>query len=516
MKPYKLILLFTITSLNCLSQDLDFELVGDSIQCVDSEVSLEVKIENSKDIRFSWIIDDDQISEEGAKLIDKDLSKSGTKKYTCRIFKKLTSTNDTLLAELTKEVEIKAKPKLLINPTSTVSDNDIVLTATANDRYFQYEWTSPSKEKYFTQVVTLKNVNLGQLGIYSLLVTDSRSECSSEYKLDIEAENKAPKQPNNVFGTIDEIGEYSDLMKITTRDFPIYECNILGEKTEEKFIISYLGVTWQVIGEIGSKLIIVYIPHYDDYYAYEANLSELQLAIEDDKDIIQELKESSRRASGNYKQDLDKDISRISRRIMKSREEIRKLKSDSKYLDYFRYYTDITFTKEKYFLVERTDFEARTRNYRYKSKPFRPGFTAGTVLIPVKIRFNKFEFSKDVTLGPFIGMKWLISSYRPNYFSLGLTAGISSVRLSERNTNSSLVEDVIDVAAFSYSLGGILEFNNVQVGVFVGKDAINNNRDQNNQIGYNWSYQEKWWISIGLGYSIISRPSQRDQKLPRN
>ena len=57
-------------------------------------------------------------------------------------------------------------------------------------------------------------------------------------------------------------------------------------------------------------------------------------------------------------------------------------------------------------------------------------------------------------------------------------------------------------AALTLSIGGVLEFSQVQVGVFVGVDYINNNKE------IDWNYQGKPWFSVGLGYSLFNKTAQ--------
>jgi hypothetical protein len=76
---------------------------------------------------------------------------------------------------------------------------------------------------------------------------------------------------------------------------------------------------------------------------------------------------------------------------------------------------------------------------------------SGTTIIPVKIRLNNgFEFTSDVALGQ-------------------------------------------------------------QIGVFIGTDHINGNKYRDGTDRINWDHQGKPWISIGLGYSILSRPTKREK-----
>jgi hypothetical protein len=125
-------------------------------------------------------------------------------------------------------------------------------------------------------------------------------------------------------------------------------------------------------------------------------------------------------------------------------------------------------------------------------------FTAGTVIIPFKLRVQKFDFSKDVTLGPAIAVRFRISCYKPHYVSLMGGVGITSVTL-DRNTTDGIVEEGTEVPALTPSIGLVFELNNtVQTGLFCGWDYVSHNEQ------FNFIYHGKTWISIGLGYTLIS------------
>ncbi len=164
-------------------------------------------------------------------------------------------------------------------------------------------------------------------------------------------------------------------------------------------------------------------------------------------------------------------------------------------------YSDSDEKVRKYFLMSYQDFNDKSIK-RYSRVPT---FTAGTVVIPVKLRFNQFDFSKDVTIGPTAGVRFRLSHYTNNYLNVLLGFGISSVSLDSISTGGKIKKGS-DRPALTPSLGIVFEFiQNVQVGVFLGKDYIAKKED------VDWMYQGKTWFSIGLGITILSRQSSASQ-----
>lgn len=164
-------------------------------------------------------------------------------------------------------------------------------------------------------------------------------------------------------------------------------------------------------------------------------------------------------------------------------------------------YSDSLCTKRKYFLLSIKDMEDKCIS-RYT---VRSGFTAGTVLIPIKMRLQHFDFSKDFTVGPVAGIKFRVSPYMRNYINVLAGLGITSVTL-DKNSTDGKVKKRMEVPALSPSLGVVLEFNSVtQVGIFCGCDYISDNKNRN------LIYHGKPWLSFGLGFTILTKESMPDE-----
>jgi len=151
-----------------------------------------------------------------------------------------------------------------------------------------------------------------------------------------------------------------------------------------------------------------------------------------------------------------------------------------------------------YFTLDALDFHKVAIVY-----PKVRSFIFGALLVPIKLRPGKkderfFDFSKDVSIGTSFGYRWGISKFRPHYTDLLFGVGISSITADE-TTTLGFISKSTNLAAFSLSLGGLLEFSDIQIGLFTGLDWLA--RDA----GESWIYQGKLWFSIGIGYQIFAK-----------
>ncbi len=157
-------------------------------------------------------------------------------------------------------------------------------------------------------------------------------------------------------------------------------------------------------------------------------------------------------------------------------------------------YSDSLNSQRKYFII--ANCLRKNTVPRYGSKV---SFTAGNILVPVKMRLSKFDFSKDFTLGPVAGIKMRLSHYSRNCINFLAGLGVTSVTLNGQSTDGRIEEDT-DVPALSPSLGAVFDFfSQTQAGLFIGWDFISNNEN------VNFVYNGKMWISFGLGFSILTK-----------
>jgi hypothetical protein len=164
------------------------------------------------------------------------------------------------------------------------------------------------------------------------------------------------------------------------------------------------------------------------------------------------------------------------------------------------YLKDDDIEQYKYFLITKAqlDFKAMPANTQ------RYAFTLGSVITPLKLRIDPFDFSKDFTMGTTFGIRYTKSDYAPVSFSALLGMGVSSVSLDSFST-SGKIRNRQEALAFTPSMGVMIEFGNAQVGIFTGIDMLSSNNSNFDS----YIYKNKPWISIGLGYSIFSASSSK-------
>ncbi|MDX2247144.1 MAG: hypothetical protein SF052_10230 [Bacteroidia bacterium] len=147
--------------------------------------------------------------------------------------------------------------------------------------------------------------------------------------------------------------------------------------------------------------------------------------------------------------------------------------------------------------VRMLDFQAKTRAYNKISS-----VSFGAIMVPVKFRFpNKeaasFDLSKDVAIGTSIGYKQGLSRFKPYFINFLFATGVSSISAFPENTGGA-VASTTDVAGLTTSLGLILEMDKIQLGVFSGIDMVPK------APGKVWTYQGAPWLSMGIGFQMLS------------
>lgn len=128
----------------------------------------------------------------------------------------------------------------------------------------------------------------------------------------------------------------------------------------------------------------------------------------------------------------------------------------------------------------------------------RVDWRVGVFTVPFKLRFGDFNFDANVNLGANIGAK--IRWNREIENSLALEPifgfGLASIQLDESNSST---ESATNVSAFTINTGVLIHITNaINVGLTYGFDNISKN-DQNN---YNWKYNGKGWLGIGINISF--------------
>lgn len=499
---------------------------GDTIRLLGKTVNVKDKGE------FVWNRDIVAKMERG----DSILIPTSNQQDTIQIFCKYIFDTDSIppIKSDTFTVVINQNPK---NRTVThfKKDDDIILEVSASNPEEIYTWTNPSGQSKTGAIVRFAGSELSE-PVENTLIIQNKQGCTTTIKYNVEL--KEESKPSNVFGTIDSDKIPNNLYKEITKDVSIRECDINGIATNSPELIANSGYKFTIIAEKDNNYIIKFW-NWPQNNNVKINKNKLQYSIwnsqmtgnlDKKSNTITLTEENSKNSvtlttAGAFTLSLSKipTVLQISSEDKKINQKITIHPTNSKNEKYV--YAEGSLPEEnryRYFLIRKSDVEAKTRSFlpRNWKQNFSSNITltAGTVLIPIKLRPSnniggQFNFSSDVALGPFIGAKKRISSYREHFASIGFNIGISSVNVSPDNTDIqdqvALAEnsEIIDFkeqnfAAFTYSLGLVFEFSNVQIGAFIGRDLINNNDY------YQWQYHKKTWYSIGLGYSILSRPDK--------
>jgi hypothetical protein len=462
MKNIKLFLILIILSVKistaCIAQTLtakfkDKPITNNGICESTEKIKLEITPAPSSESKFSWTGPSGFTSTSQNPEIEAGVSATGTYTVTITI---TSTTGVNPVTPTTATVAIKVNPK----PSGVKTDFDIsgkvvTLFAIGGQTNYAYTWTSPAGKSSTSKVFENLNTPINELGTYKLAIKDTSSKCITEIERDItKSKDEKPKTP--IFGTPqndDEDNEKVYNYIFSDRDCALSECDLKGKIIEDEIIPSYPNCKFTLIDEIDDYVIIKCWSYKKDSLLYK---------IYNKKD-------------GEYGE------------------------------------------VQKYFRLSKNDFLNKARKFRNTIIPSLWGvsgksidFTAGVLFLPIKLRHSpEFEFSKDVSLGSFIGAKTRISHYKPNFVSLGVSVGISALTLN--STNSTLLPDKPqDVAAFTYSWGAVFEFSKVQIGLLWGKDNISDYSKNG------WHFQNQTWFSVGFGYSILSRPSKDDNKAGTN
>ncbi len=569
MKSKLILSIFSLIFSNVLlSQQIMIQ--GDTVLCDGDTLRLKVT-QNSitGSIDYVWSSSKGGLSGTGEQismLISVEKFSEQFEVYVKSFYKKDDGTTQVLID--TAQIKIGIAPKLEGNISFFQKENDIFLE-TPKSNNFSYTWITPNGIKSEGSIVKFTDVKLSDFGKYKLILTNTQTGCSKTYEQEVVIKKEEDK---NVFGSIDDTEIPDNLYKEVQRDVPIYESTITGEITSEEYLIAYPGYKFTIIGKIEDDYIIRFWmwkiedvkkkdsktkdnvkedEKINDKHAftlnYRLNGKKITGNLTDPNTKEPIIGASIMEAGtnkgtvtdfeGNFSFELSSLPANIEVFYTGFQSENYKIDSPSPEVETFKVYTingiknlnDKYVIKKrnndadsdglnefKYFRINKDDVASRALSFVPINGKNGFSFTAGTVLIPVKIRNSKdlnkdekgFEFSKDVAIGPFVGVKKRISKYKPHFIDTGFSVGISSVSITSNNSNPKRTPTVQDLAAFTWSIGTIFEFDNVQIGLFAGKDRINNNFNTANQEGYNWAYQNKWWWSVGFGYALINRPKK--------
>lgn len=153
------------------------------------------------------------------------------------------------------------------------------------------------------------------------------------------------------------------------------------------------------------------------------------------------------------------------------------------------------FTKYHYFCMPTAQLEYKAHAVRHTDW----GVEVGQMLIPVKMRFQPFDFTKDISLGTTAGVRALTGSARQTAVAGLAGIGITGLTIDSASSNGAIITPA-DVLAFTLSVGVVFEFGHAQLGCFTGFDFLTAGAQRQ----YHWRYRHQPWLSFGVGYALYS------------
>lgn len=122
----------------------------------------------------------------------------------------------------------------------------------------------------------------------------------------------------------------------------------------------------------------------------------------------------------------------------------------------------------------------------------------GVFTVPIKLRFNDFNFESNVNIGTNIGAKIRIDRRQEKGFAFEplIGIGLSSINLNKDNSN---IIDSSNLSAFSFNGGIIFHItDNVNLGAILGFDYLSGN----DQKKYDWKYNGNGWLGLGINIAF--------------
>lgn len=339
---------------------------------------------------------------------------------------------------------------------SLVKASDIIIISFDNlpSASTTYQWIGPNGANIGTNSnqLNITGATIDQLGEYQLKVTDNSTSCINIFKHKVPEEEKKAQAP--IFGTPTSEEDEMTFNYIIKRNVSVLECDLNGNLKGSSVPPPPTNSRFTLIEQKDEYSIIKFWEWKDRYVNKAARKSEVK------------------GLSEKYNGTLD---------------------------------------NPKFFRVANDRFGQGKQVVPHHSIWFinSLSFTAGTLVVPIKLRRSfendkKFDFSKDFSLGGFIGARTRISHYKPHYLNLGVSLGITAVTITPQNADPTKVKEATDLAAFSHAFGAVLEFDRVQVALLRGRDLLSHYT----QDGTGWKHNNTTWFGVGFGYAILSRPEK--------
>jgi hypothetical protein len=140
------------------------------------------------------------------------------------------------------------------------------------------------------------------------------------------------------------------------------------------------------------------------------------------------------------------------------------------------------------------DYKSNAKDVEFPDK-----VNFGILTLPFKFRPQEdadfdAEFNLNTTFGILIRNKY----FRKTKFYAQFGAGIGSVKLDASNASGITDDASQNVSTITGFFGLMMQYNDIQAGIYLGADQINNNKK------YDWENQGNAWISFGVGFKIFT------------
>lgn len=156
---------------------------------------------------------------------------------------------------------------------------------------------------------------------------------------------------------------------------------------------------------------------------------------------------------------------------------------------------------QKYFVVYKLNMDKKCISVDDYSKW---NSVSGAIVLPFKLRPQNGDFTKDVTINGMVGAGYKMTKNHTLNGILGL--GIASVTLDSLNTKGKLNKSS-ERAAISINTGFVFQYNQIQIGVMLGWDFLNQSSADN------WIHNKKYWLGLGVGVNLF-KPEEGKKENP--
>ena len=157
-------------------------------------------------------------------------------------------------------------------------------------------------------------------------------------------------------------------------------------------------------------------------------------------------------------------------------------------------------SRQYYFTVPIKDIQ--DENLCKREEFIGASLAVGALNFPFKYRPQTGDLSGAFNFGIAVGINIKHKSWRKFNSSLVLGFSFTNVVLDSTNAsrNQGQLASTNNFSAGSLSLGFLVQNGRVQLGAFLGVDRLSNI----NQKQFDWKYQGKPWLSLGLGIGVFA------------